>query len=313
MLKKLFQSHFWILIKILGPTQRQLSVKQTLGVAFGGFIVVFFMGFSTHWLRPETTWLMLASLGASSVLIFAASQAPMSQPWPVMGSHLIAAMVGVTVTMVLSDPIWMAATALFVTTILMFTLRCVHPPGAATSLIAVASAYAGHNIGYDFVLFPVLTNLVVLISFAVLFHAQHPQKRYPAYFSDSMPHLEQETDRPNLSHQAFIQSLQKMNGFVDINEEELRSFITLINNQQIQTIYKEYQVGQCFSNGKVGNQWSVVEIQDLYYNVNQKLTHIHLKPRAGKSPESLMMTPLQFKGWMAYPVEPKSSGWQRVN
>lgn len=40
--------------------------------------------------------LVVASMGASAVLIFAVPHGALSQPWPVLGGHLVSALVGVS-------------------------------------------------------------------------------------------------------------------------------------------------------------------------------------------------------------------------
>jgi len=304
---------YWpVLKKIAAPTHNETRLHEKLLASLGGFLAILLIGLSTHWIQPETTWLMVASMGASSVLLFAVPHGPMSQPWPVIGSHLVAACVGVSMSYLFSDPIWMAAAAISITIFLMYHLGCLHPPGGATSLIAVVGVYSGVEVGYEFVLFPVLANLLVLMLVAIVFNNLQPKRRYPAYFAPSQPQLEQDTDKHQLSRTEFAKALKEMGSFVDITENELQKLIALTSVIQGKTQANELKVGQCYSNGVTGARWSVLEIKDLIRNAEGQITYVSLKHRAGQKPDTAAMPLSDFLNWSAYQVEAAESGWQRV-
>ena len=66
--------------------------------------------------------LLVAPMGASAVLLFAASNSPLAQPWNVLGGNLIAALVGVFTYMWLKDPIAASGVALAASITLMSCL-----------------------------------------------------------------------------------------------------------------------------------------------------------------------------------------------
>ena len=53
--------------------------------------------------------IMLTSMGASAVLLFAVPQGALSQPWAVVGGHLVSATLGVARQKIFPDQIWTAA------------------------------------------------------------------------------------------------------------------------------------------------------------------------------------------------------------
>ncbi len=59
----------------------------------------------------ESAGLIVASMGASAVLLFAVPHGPLSQPWPVAGGHLISAAVGVTCYLLIPHQMMAAAIA----------------------------------------------------------------------------------------------------------------------------------------------------------------------------------------------------------
>ena len=214
--------------------------------------------------------------------------------------------------LLLTDPILMAASAIGLSIFAMYSLGCLHPPGGATSLIAVIALSSGAEVGYHFLLFPVLTNLIVLIFAAVVFNNLMPKRQYPVYFAKREPLLEQETDAHTLSRSEFINALREIDSFVDINETQLEKLIALTGVTQQHVSKNTLKVGQCFSNGVTGVRWSILEITEIIRDADQKIRYIWVKRRAGSEPEKPFFTYSEFLEWAAYEVRPEQSGWQRV-
>jgi CBS domain-containing membrane protein len=91
-------------------------------------------------------WL-IASLGASALLVFALPQSPMSQPWAVIAGNTLSALVGITTFHFIDQSLLAIPLAASLSILGMFTLRCLHPPAAAVALIAVL----GHIGSYHYV------------------------------------------------------------------------------------------------------------------------------------------------------------------
>jgi len=73
----------------------------------------------------------------------------------------------------IADPAMAGAAAVALAIALMFALRCLHPPGGATALLAAMGA-----VRFDFALFPMLVNSLLLVSAGVLFNTL-TGRRYP--------------------------------------------------------------------------------------------------------------------------------------
>lgn len=123
--------------------------------------------------------LIVASMGATAVLLFAMPHGHMSQPWPVLGGHLVSAAIGVACARWLPDMQLAAALAVALAIGLMHYLRCLHPPGGATALTAVIGGDSIHALGFQFLATPVLANLAMILLIAVLFNYAFPWRRYP--------------------------------------------------------------------------------------------------------------------------------------
>jgi CBS domain-containing membrane protein len=122
---------------------------------------------------------LVASMGASAVLLFAVPHGPLSQPWPVFGGHLVSAIVGVACAKLIAQPMLAAPVAVGLAIGSMHYLRCIHPPGGATALVAVIGGEPVHQLGFHFVLTPVLWNAIVILAVALLFNYPFTWRRYP--------------------------------------------------------------------------------------------------------------------------------------
>jgi CBS-domain-containing membrane protein len=122
---------------------------------------------------------LVASMGASAVLLFAVPHGPLSQPWPVMGGHLVSAIIGVAVGKLIADPVLAAPVAVGLAIGSMHYLRCIHPPGGATALSAVVGGASVHQLGFHYVIEPVFYNALVILMVALLFNYPFAWRRYP--------------------------------------------------------------------------------------------------------------------------------------
>jgi CBS domain-containing membrane protein len=122
---------------------------------------------------------IIASMGSSAVLLFAVPHGPLSQPWSVLGGHLVSAIVGVTCAKWIPEPMLAAAVAVALAIGAMHYLRCIHPPGGATALGAVVGGDVIHELGYQFVVTPVMLNATTILLVALLFNAPFAWRRYP--------------------------------------------------------------------------------------------------------------------------------------
>ena len=81
----------------IGFSNNKTSHWEKLISGFGGFIGIFFILFiSKHFISTDDATLVVASMGASAVLLFAVPHGPLSQPWALGCGQLVSAFIGVS-------------------------------------------------------------------------------------------------------------------------------------------------------------------------------------------------------------------------
>ncbi len=160
---------------LAGATLRDRIVAcagALVGVALTGLLSGLFFGPGAH--LP----LLIASIGASAVLLFAVPASPMAQPWPIIGGNVLSAFTGYVVAQVVADRSVAAALSVALAILVMSLTRTLHPPGGAAALTAVLGGPAVAAWGALFPLVPVAVNACVLVVTGVVFH-RFTRHRYP--------------------------------------------------------------------------------------------------------------------------------------
>lgn len=147
--------------------------------AFTGILVIALLHERLLLDRLENVFL-IGSFGASCVLIYGAIQSPLAQPRNLVGGHVLSAIVGVTIHKLLPDTLTLAAPlAVSLSIVVMQVTRTLHPPGGATALIAVIGTPRIKELGYWYVLSPVLSGCIILLLVALLFNNMTADRSYP--------------------------------------------------------------------------------------------------------------------------------------
>jgi len=192
------------------------TIGAILGVACCWAISIQFLG-------PESATLMVASVGAGTVLLFGVPHGALSQPWPAIGGHLVSALVGVTCAQQI-DEIWLAASlAVGLAVLLMHYTRCLHPPGGATALIAVIGADDIHALGYSYVWEPVMLNALSLFLVALIFNNLIASRRYPAAWAKRL--ASPDSSASGIRPRHVREAMDDLDMVEDVSEEQLIAII----------------------------------------------------------------------------------------
>lgn len=126
------------------------------------------------------TVFLIGSFGASAVLVFGATNSPLAQPRNLVFGHLISATIGVTLYKLVPDMVWLSsAFAVSLSIVAMQITRTMHPPGGASALIANIGSEQIKGLGYGYVLYPVMSGVVVLLVVALLVNNLPRHRNYP--------------------------------------------------------------------------------------------------------------------------------------
>lgn len=125
---------------------------------------------------------LIGSFGASAVLVYGATNSPLAQPRNLIGGHLVCAIIGVTVWKLVGSEefLWVSsALAVSFSIVAMQITKTLHPPGGATALIANIGSAKIKELGYFYVLNPVLSGVFILFVVAILVNNLPKNRTYP--------------------------------------------------------------------------------------------------------------------------------------
>jgi len=139
--------------------------------------------FHLDMLKETDLSLIIGSFGASAVLVYGAVNSPLSQPRNLIGGHLLSAFVGVTIYKLFPEYIILSsALAVSISILVMQLTLTLHPPGGATALIAVIGSESLHQLGYLYILVPVLSGSFILLITAIIVNNIPSHRYYPESF-----------------------------------------------------------------------------------------------------------------------------------
>lgn len=200
--------------------------RERLVAALAGFLAIFLLVTEIHFLAPGMSFklLALASMGASTCLIFAVPHSPLAQPWPVLGGHLVSSVMGVACAQWIPDPALATAVAVALALLAMSTLRCLHPPSAATALFAILGGPSIHALGWHFCAAAAI-NAGTLVTLGLIINNLIPGRRYPQAHAHHPHHAKfVGTAHPSfvsLNEEDFKYALRQMDGVIAVSEEDL--------------------------------------------------------------------------------------------
>lgn len=298
----------------------RISHAERLVSALGGFCGIFAIYLvSRQFLAGADTALIVASMGASAVLLFAVPHSALAQPWPVFGGHLVSALVGVSCAAVIPDT-WLAAAAAVGLAIgAMHYLRCIHPPGGATALAAVVGGPAVHALGYQFVVTPVLLNVVTIVLVAIAFNYPFVWRRYPAALANPRKGEAAPEGVPEpgttLGQDDLAYAVSAIDSFIDVTEADLAHIFELATRHQRRARLSPaaIRLGHYYSNGRYGEDWAVRRVLDEAGSSGDPDEQLIYKVVAGAGRRTTGTTTRgEFARWAVHEVERDENSWRRA-
>jgi CBS domain-containing membrane protein len=159
-----------------------IDYREHCWTFIGSFVGIALIGlFNSLHFTPNDNLFLIGSFGASCVLIYGVINSPLAQPRNLIGGHVLSALVGVTIHLLIPQELWLScALSVSLSIVLMQFTKTLHPPGGATALIANIGSKKILDSGYFYVLSPVLSGVLILFLVALIFNNVTPHRRYPS-------------------------------------------------------------------------------------------------------------------------------------
>jgi CBS-domain-containing membrane protein len=155
--------------------QPRFRLAQIGVTSLGGLCAVGLLALLSVWSGQV---LIVAPLGASSVLLFGYPRSPLAQPRNVVLGNTLGGGIGVGLVALLGQGPLVLALAVALTILLGQQLRCLHPPAGGMAFLVVFLGVRWH-----FLLFPVLSGCLLLVLMAWAFSRLVPgAMRYPLHW-----------------------------------------------------------------------------------------------------------------------------------
>ena len=294
---------------ILGIGTAPVSHAERIVSAIGGFAgILGILLVSSLFLPVSSAALIVGSMGASAVLVFGVPHGPLSQPWSVFAGHLVSAVIGVSCAKFIPDLFIASSVAVGLAIGVMHYIRAIHPPGGATALSAVVGGTEVYDLGYLFVLMPVLLNVIVILVVAILFNSSFYWRRYPAWFQKAA----EKEPYDKISHGDLVYALSEIDSYVDISEKDLLRIYSLATSRSVEVGHlhiSRIQLWHYYANDAQGESRSVRQLVDEDDDGKTVIYKIVDGPDVRSTGH---ITRQEFANWASYEVEPDEGSWKRV-
>ncbi|KAA1477290.1 HPP-domain-containing protein, partial [Dentipellis sp. KUC8613] len=168
--------------------------------AFCGLSVIMAVFGQAQYFLDRHVPLLVASFGASAVLIYGAIEAPLAQPRALIGGHVIGSVIGTCIMKLfhILPPArfeqlrWLSASISCATAIVAMQITgTTHPPAGATALLpSVDESFT--ELGWYYIAVVLLSSALAL---AVALLVNNIQRRYPAHwFTPPIPAVEKPSE-----------------------------------------------------------------------------------------------------------------------
>lgn len=212
-------------LNILKPNFNVLPLKERLLCGLGALLGLGLSSFISWWILGDLNAWYIAPMGASSILLFAVPASPLSQPWNILVGNSIAALIGISCVYLIPNLTEAFSVAVALSIVLMMSTDSLHPPSGAVAITAVLGGDAVHQLGYQFVFYPVLLNSVLLLGIAIIFNRllgkQYPQVgQLNTRSKDPTP-----TQKATINPQDIQEVMEQQTQLLDISEYDLQKLI----------------------------------------------------------------------------------------
>lgn len=127
--------------------------------------------------HPAAAFVLIPPFGATAMLIFAAPNSPLAQPWPAVIGNLCSALAAIAVCAVVPQAAVAAPLSVGLAMLIMALCRATHPPGGAVAMM-IGLTSGQHPVSPAFAFLPVAAGTVLLVAAGAIY-ARATGRRYP--------------------------------------------------------------------------------------------------------------------------------------
>lgn len=202
------------------PHSAPIALGEKVRASLAGGVAILLLGIALHYL-PQHTYplLLLTPMASTAALLYVAPHSTFSQPWNMAAGHLVSALCGWACSWLISDPAIAGGVAVGTAIALMYALKCIHPPAAATALVMVLHSGQLHGMGWQWTAWTVLANAGISLLLALLINNSIPGRRYPV--AASAPARPNAALEDSLEESDFEWALSRMDSVIDVSTEDL--------------------------------------------------------------------------------------------
>jgi len=305
-------------LKLVGLDSNTTSHAEKWVSALGGLCGILLTLVICRQALGSDNYILVASMGASAVLLFALPHVNVTQPWSLVGGQVIAAIVGVSCARYIPDVSLAAAAAVGGSILAMYYMRCIHPPAGASAVAAVIGGPNIHALGYHFVLVPILLNAVVLMVLAIVINYFFKWRRYPVHLTrqTSEKKIQEQYENSMFTSSDLQVAMKELDLYFDVNEEDLTRLVNLaVNNyKKSHLLPAEIRLGKYYSNGKGADDLEVRLVVDesAHHDAVKDMVIYKIADENKQSTSSAVTTRVQFAKWAKYEVLKTENGWEKV-
>jgi CBS domain-containing membrane protein len=219
---------------------------------------------------------LVAPMGASAVLLFCVPASPLAQPWSVIGGNTISALMGIACARAIGNPLLAAPLAGALAILVMFLLRCLHPPSGAVALTTVLGGPAVHAAGFGFAFVPVGLNSALIVLVALVFN-NLTGRRYPHTQQSMLKNVHATRDpvptaRIGFTKEDLDAALARYGQVLDISRDDLEAILLETEAQAYGRRFGVITCGTIMSKDPVtvrpgmplGEAWRLLRHHDLH-------------------------------------------------
>lgn len=223
-------------LQLFAPQPVRINWRERLRMALGIALGVALVALCDQHLGSHGTplWLV-ASFGASALLVIAMPSSPLAQPWPVLAGTGLSYLVGLACLQWVPGTVLAGALAVGLAVLAMLALRCLHPPGGAMALYAVLYPQAGWA-----ALPAIMLNVLVLVLLAIAYNhltgRSYPQRQTVAPRAGG-----------GFTAADLDSALAHYNGLLDVSRADLEGLLHLAGRAAFQRTLGELRCSQIMS------------------------------------------------------------------